>query len=84
LEGKYSVRSSEIAMGRGGGAQRPVLHVNEPKKDGCAHARPKPTSCIICNVVFIKVVNKSAPNVILATYLDIQSNMIMLVSYTLT
>jgi hypothetical protein len=33
----------------GGGAQRPVLHVNESKKDGCAqrpgaHARPKPTS----------------------------------------
>jgi hypothetical protein len=38
-------------MGRGG-AQRPVLHVNEPKKDGCAqrtgaHARPKPTSLYI-------------------------------------
>ncbi len=48
---KYSVRSSEAAMGRGG-AQRPVLHVNEPKKDGCAqrtgaHARPKPTSSVI-------------------------------------
>jgi hypothetical protein len=33
----------------GEGAQRPVWHVNEPKKDGCAqrkgaHARPKPTS----------------------------------------
>jgi hypothetical protein len=46
LGGKYSVRSSEAATGRGG-AQRPVLHVNEPKKDGCAqctgaHARPKP------------------------------------------
>ncbi len=32
-----------------GGAQRPVLHVNESKKDGCvqrpgAHAPPKPTS----------------------------------------
>jgi hypothetical protein len=48
LGGKYSVRSSEAAIGRGG-AQRPVLHVNEPKKEGCAqrtgaHARPKPTS----------------------------------------
>jgi hypothetical protein len=32
-----------------GGAQRPFVRVNEPKKDGCAqrkgvHARPKPTS----------------------------------------
>ncbi len=41
-------------MGRGGGAQRPVLHVNEPKKGGSAqstgaHARPKPTSLIYRN-----------------------------------
>jgi hypothetical protein len=41
---------SEAAMG-GGGAQRPVWRVNEPKKTGArsagAHARPKPTSFII-------------------------------------
>jgi hypothetical protein len=46
-----------------GGAQRPVLHVNEYKKDGCAqrpgaHARPKPTSFHIFWLVLVNNIQK--------------------------
>jgi len=34
------MRSSEAAMG-GGGAQRPVWHVNKPKKTGARSARAR-------------------------------------------
>jgi hypothetical protein len=60
VEGKFwGVNKKQRSCDGRGGAQRPVLYVNESKKDGCAqrpgaHARPKPTSIsIVPQRVFI-------------------------------
>jgi hypothetical protein len=61
-EGKFwGVNKKPRSCDGRGGAQRPVLHVNESNKDGCAqrpgaHARPKPTSLsYICLRYFVSV-----------------------------
>jgi hypothetical protein len=38
----FAGRIGDATIGRAGGVQRPVLHVNEPKKTGASSARAQP------------------------------------------